>query len=58
MNHLNVIPYFLVIIGECIDATDISSGISLTERLSAVVRVFKEQNSVSIRNDASVSLWR
>lgn len=51
-------PYFLVIIGEWIDAMDMRRGISLTDRPSAVVSVFKEQNSVSRRNDASVSECR
>lgn len=37
------------------EATDMRRGISLTDRLRAVVSVLKEQNSVSRRKLASVS---
>lgn len=48
-------PYFLVTCGECIDATDSSSGTSFADKLSAVVTVLSEQNSVASKKAANVS---
>lgn len=54
-NHRKDIPYFLATCGEWMEAMDISSGISLTDKFKVVVSMFNEQNSVSIRKVASVS---
>lgn len=53
--YLKLIPYFLVTWGEWIDATDSSNGTSFADKLSAVVTVFSEQNSVAKRKAANVS---
>lgn len=54
-DHLKLMPYFLETCGECIDATDSSSGTSFADKLSAVVTVLSEQNSVASKNAANVS---
>lgn len=53
--YLKLIPYFLVTCGECIEAIESSNGTSFADKLSAVVTVFNEQNSVVKRKAASVS---
>lgn len=53
--YLKLIPYFFVTCGEWIDATDNSNGTSLADKLSAVVTVLSEQNSVANKNAANVS---
>lgn len=48
-------PYFLDTCGECMDAIDNNNGTSFADKLSAVVTVFSEQNSVANKNAANVS---